>query len=115
MSQPRMRIVPDVGATRPIIMAIVVVLPAPLPPSKPTIWPGSMENEMPATAVPPGYCFTRLETTMAGSVESMGTCLLRALSGTAQTPGQYPTRGANHRVNLLRHWWIYGHDHRGLQ
>src|SRR5262249_4604366 len=101
MSQPRMRIVPEVGATRPIIMAIVVVLPAPLPPSKPTIWPDSMENEPPATAGPPGYCFARLETTMAGSVESMATCLLRVLCGTTQKPAQYANRPGNHPVNLL--------------
>ena len=34
----------------PRIMAMVVVLPAPLPPSSPVMVPGSSANEMPSTA-----------------------------------------------------------------
>ena len=34
----------------PMIIAIVVVLPAPLPPSNPVIEPRGIENEMPSTA-----------------------------------------------------------------
>ncbi len=34
-------------------MAMVVVLPAPLPPSKAVTEPGGSENEMPFTAIPP--------------------------------------------------------------
>jgi hypothetical protein len=36
-----------------MIIAMVVVLPAPLPPSSPVIEPGSKQNEMPSTAVAP--------------------------------------------------------------
>ena len=39
--------------TRPMIMAMVVVLPAPLPPSRPVIEPARRRNEMPSTAVAP--------------------------------------------------------------
>ena len=33
-----------------MIMAMVVVLPAPLPPNSPVIEPGAIENDMPSTA-----------------------------------------------------------------
>ena len=36
--------------TSPMIIAMVVVLPAPLPPSSPVIEPCSSANEMPSTA-----------------------------------------------------------------
>ena len=42
---------PEVGVTSPMIMAMVVVLPAPLPPSRPVIEPGRSAKEMPSTAV----------------------------------------------------------------
>jgi hypothetical protein len=35
-----------------MIIAMVVVLPAPLPPSRAVMDPGGKANEMPATAVP---------------------------------------------------------------
>ncbi len=43
---------PEVGVTRPMIMAMVVVLPAPLPPSRPVTEPCGSVNVMPSTAVP---------------------------------------------------------------
>ena len=39
------------GVTSPISIAMVVVLPAPLPPSSPVTVPGESANEMPSTAV----------------------------------------------------------------
>ena len=42
---------PAVGGRKPVIMRIVVVLPAPLGPSMPTIWPDPTENETSSTAV----------------------------------------------------------------
>ena len=47
MSAPSTFTHPAVGATRPMIMPMVVVLPAPLPPSKPVTEPCASENEMP--------------------------------------------------------------------
>ena len=47
---PNIRTVPAVGVTSPISIAIVVVLPAPLPPSRPVIEPRSSANEIPSTA-----------------------------------------------------------------
>ena len=41
---------PDVGVIRPMMLAMVVVLPAPLPPSRAVIVPGASVNEMPSTA-----------------------------------------------------------------
>ncbi len=41
---------PDVGRTSPMMVAMVVVLPAPLPPRSPVIEPGFSVNEMPSTA-----------------------------------------------------------------
>ena len=41
---------PEVGSTSPMIMAMVVVLPAPLPPSSPVMLPRAMRKLMPSTA-----------------------------------------------------------------
>jgi ABC-2 type transport system ATP-binding protein len=41
---------PEVGSTSPMIMAMVVVLPAPLPPSSPVMLPRAMRNETSSTA-----------------------------------------------------------------
>ena len=50
MSWPRMRMVPAVGISRPSSIAIVVVLPAPLPPSNPSVRPAPKRNPTPSTA-----------------------------------------------------------------
>src|SRR5262249_32125372 len=47
------------------IIAIVVVLPAPLPPSSPVMLPRAMRNEMSSTARVFLYCLTRRSTSMA--------------------------------------------------
>src|SRR5262249_37073742 len=57
---------PAVGSTRPMMVAIVVVLPAPLPPSSAVMLPGARANEMPATAVVLRKVLTRRSTAMAG-------------------------------------------------
>ena len=51
MSQPNTRASPAVGTTNPISMEMVVVLPAPLPPSSAVIEPLRRVNVMPSTAV----------------------------------------------------------------
>ena len=48
--QPSTWMRPEVGSTSPMIMAIVVVLPAPLPPSSPVMLPRAMRNETSSTA-----------------------------------------------------------------
>ena len=47
-------------------MAMVVVLPAPLPPSSAVMEPGGNSKEMPATAVVPLKTLTRRSALMAG-------------------------------------------------
>src|SRR5262245_38298962 len=59
---PSIRIEPLVGARTPRIMLIVVVLPAPFGPSRPTISFRATSNEMPSTAVVPPYCFVTFST-----------------------------------------------------
>ena len=41
---------PEVGETSPMMVAMVVVLPAPLPPKSAVIDPAASVNEMPSTA-----------------------------------------------------------------
>ena len=43
--------VPEVGASRPVSILMVVDLPAPLGPRKPKNWPGATERLTPETAV----------------------------------------------------------------
>ncbi len=50
MSWPSTLIEPAVGTSRPSNMAMVVVLPAPLPPSSPTVAPAGVVKSMSSTA-----------------------------------------------------------------
>src|SRR5512147_2883370 len=59
MSTPSMRMTPEVGSSTPRIMLMVVVLPAPLGPSRPTISLRRTSNEMPSTASVAPYAFLR--------------------------------------------------------
>jgi hypothetical protein len=51
MSAPNTRASPEVGITSPISMEMVVVLPAPLPPSRAVMEPSPSVKLMPSTAV----------------------------------------------------------------
>ena len=51
--------VPAVGRSRPRIIRMVVVLPAPFGPRKPVIFPGSTRKDRPSTAVVPPYRLVR--------------------------------------------------------
>src|SRR5512136_2544337 len=57
-----MRAVPDVGGKMPVSMEMVVVLPAPLGPSRPKTSPSWTEKLMPLTASWPPYFLTRFST-----------------------------------------------------
>ncbi len=50
-SWPQTRTVPEVGARKPVIIFIVVDLPAPLGPRNPSTSPGATWKEMSSTAV----------------------------------------------------------------
>src|ERR671918_2572033 len=56
---------PEVGSTSPMIMAIVVVLPAPLAPSSPVMLPVWMRNDRSSTARVVLYTLTRCATSIA--------------------------------------------------
>src|ERR1700686_3687319 len=56
---------PELGSTSPMIMAIVVVLPAPLPPSSPVMLPRATRNETSSTARVLLYSLTRCATSIA--------------------------------------------------
>src|SRR5262245_61759101 len=81
--------------TRPMIMAMVVVLPAPLPPRSPVMEPRSSANEMPSTAVVVLYSFTSWSTAMTCStVLDMSDVALR---------GPDMWRGAAHEARGIGH------------
>src|SRR5271166_114468 len=61
-----MRICPEVGASTPKIMLIVVVLPAPLGPRSPTISPGETQKEIASTARKAPNDFVRRSTERTG-------------------------------------------------
>src|SRR5260370_25634670 len=58
-SNPATVAVPDVGGKKHVNTRMVVVLPAPFGPRKPTIWPFSTSNEMWSTAVLRAYLLER--------------------------------------------------------
>src|SRR5271165_3943799 len=59
MSWPQMIAVPEVGATKPVIIFIVVDLPAPLGPRKPKTSPRATANDTSSTALSAPKCLTR--------------------------------------------------------
>src|SRR5262252_8050081 len=54
-SKPATVAVPEEGGRKQVSMRMVVVLPAPLGPRKPTIWPLATSNEIWSTAVVRAY------------------------------------------------------------
>src|SRR5262245_48059372 len=58
---------PPVGLSRPAIMRMVVVLPAPLGPRNPWISPGATSRLTPSTAVNEPYFLTSASTAIIGS------------------------------------------------
>src|ERR1700681_4798613 len=65
MSMPRMEISPAVGSSRPSSMEMVVVLPAPLPPSSPSTAPRGTVKVRSSTATISPYTLRRCRTSMA--------------------------------------------------
>src|SRR5687768_15471705 len=65
-SKPAIFALPDVGGRNPVRIFIVVLLPAPLGPRKPTISPFSTSNEMSFTAVKEPYFLVRYWTLIIG-------------------------------------------------
>src|SRR3984893_2098632 len=73
-SMPPTKAVPDVGMTRVVSMPAVVVLPAPLGPSKPKISPGCTVKLRAATALKsvPAYCLVRSRVRITSSTSAGG-------------------------------------------
>src|SRR5262245_23573586 len=59
---------PEVGLSRPAMMRMVVVLPAPFGPRKPWIWPGPTARLTPSTARKAPYSFTRSRTSITADL-----------------------------------------------
>src|SRR5712691_3512165 len=87
-SWPLMVTRPLVGLSRPAIIRMVVVLPAPLGPRKPWISPGSTERLTPSTAVKEPYVLTRASTAIMASGR------LRPAMGRAVALGEGEVEGA---------------------
>src|SRR5580704_12426135 len=68
MSTPSTWISPAVGSSSPSSMAMVVVLPAPLPPSKPSTAPRGTEKVRSSTATISPYTLRRLATWIEGTI-----------------------------------------------
>src|SRR5438552_9400963 len=87
-SWPLMVIRPLEGLSRPAMMRMVVVLPAPFGPRNPWISPGSTERLTPSTAVKEPYVLTRASTAIMGSGR------LRPAMGRAVALGDGEVEGA---------------------
>src|SRR5471032_795637 len=80
MSMPRTWISPTVGSSRPSNMAMVVVLPAPLPPSRPSTAPRGTVKVRSSTATTVPYTLRRCRTSMERvCAMAASQCLDRAL------------------------------------
>src|ERR1043165_5691050 len=87
-STPSTTMRPDEGRTRLVMQPRVVLLPAPLGPSRPNVSPASTANEIPRTASTAGvlrvagYVFFRSSTTRTGAMA--GAILSRHAGAVAQ-------------------------------
>ncbi len=100
-SEPSTLTVPLVGRMRSTSMRIVVVLPAPFGPRKPTTSPGSTLNERSSTARTAPKRLVRLVHVMAGVTGS--SLPSGSISGRDGRPGATGTLGPN--TATLRHSW----------
>src|SRR5687768_7553473 len=91
-SKPPTVIFPDLGGMKPVIMRMVVDLPAPLGPRKPSTSPRSTAKEMPSTARLGPNDFTRLSMRIMG-LGSAGS----ALADIGAAPEAF--KGVNYRLN----------------
>ena len=104
-----MRPVPLVGRVRPQSMRMVVVLPAPLAPRKPKIWPGAMSIETRSTAtvgpkVLRNWSRTMIEAGMGAKGES---CTGRGGLGRGILPGLQDFAGLTGFSEIYRTWvWV---------
>src|SRR4030095_908375 len=90
---------PDEGFSKPAIIRIVVVFPAPLGPRKPWISPGATSRVTPSTAVKDPYFLTRSRTWIIGSSD----VLLASRAGPAGRPSAASLRERDlHRPRVLR-------------
>src|SRR3954451_23456372 len=94
--------VPAEAGTRPVIIRIVVVLPAPLGPRKPVTVPGSRVNETSSTTVRPPYCLVSPLTVIIRT--SMGRPLsMTNLPGTPCSPRRPEASNTGRRTATPRH------------
>src|SRR5215469_2217478 len=99
MSQPSTVARPKVGTTRPRIMAMVVVLPAPLPPSRPTVHPFGTVKFTSSTAQCARYLLHRSSTAMAGA--SSAPVRGGGLLGARAAPGVTRLSATNRSIHII--------------
>src|SRR5450759_4016097 len=85
-SSPATRTVPDVAGKKQERIRIVVLLPAPFGPSRPTISPRPTVKEMPDTAVCPAYRLVRFSTSI------IKPSFMYREQSLAEAPGIQPTK-----------------------
>src|SRR5438874_13580880 len=84
MSWPQITAVPALGARKPVIIFIVVDLPAPLGPRKPNTWPAGTLNDTSSTATSGPNFLTRLRISSIPSLRRRRPgCLTRGGAGYA--------------------------------
>mmetsp|Transcript_19975 Transcript_19975/g.36281 ORF Transcript_19975/g.36281 Transcript_19975/m.36281 type:complete len:217 (-) Transcript_19975:1716-2366(-) len=104
MSFPATKAVPDEGATIPVSMEMVVVLPAPLCPKRAVTWPLYIDKDSPSTAVfvpkvldrfrscthrPSFSCSFKASDTGSIGIKSFSTAAVSSTAWLASPPHQY--------------------------
>src|SRR5712692_859522 len=89
--RPNRRIPPDVAASRPVSILIVVDLPAPLGPRKPKNWPPSTVKSIWLTATKSPKRRVSFSVTMAGSVKVDSWCPVPGPKSALESPQECST------------------------
>src|SRR6185369_1668166 len=108
-SLPSKRTRPSLGVIWPVVMRKLVVLPAPLGPSKPTTSPASTSKETPSTTLRRPYHFSRPRTSRRAIVvlpdrtRGAHPCgdNANAVTGQGQRRSTASTECQNRRIHLL--------------
>src|ERR1051326_7977088 len=111
MERPSMSVSPEVGSRYPHIILMVVLLPAPLGPSRPKISPPPMVKDTPLTASCLSKVFFKLRTSTYTERPSVGWCsgpvVVTDSVDSCKTTYSFQTVASTHKGNSVSYASLY--------